>query len=318
VSAAVTGSAPARAALAGNPSDGYGGAVLAVTLAGWSACVELEPATRLRVEPPSELIAAAVRRFGGDERVAVRWSSSIPREVGLAGSSAIVTATLRALTVLHGVELAPDELAEHALAVEVEELGIAAGLQDRVAQAYGGLLLMDFGAGRYERLATALLPPLLIVHRVGSGQPSGRVHGDLRERHRRGERDVHAAMETLAEHARRASAALAAGDGAAFRECMSASLVQRRAIMALDPAQVALAEQARALGAGVNYAGSGGALVVAARDHGHRRELLGTLVRDGWQALPVEPGRELAPAPSALVASSRSPAARRRAPERST
>ena len=110
--------------------------------------------------------------------------------MGLAGSSAIVTATFRALLRFYGVTLdmlqlprdqvrppvlplspsAPDDLTEGSkrvqvpnliLAIEREELGIVAGLQDRVIQEYDGLVYMDFaraildsnnGAGHYESL----------------------------------------------------------------------------------------------------------------------------------------------------------------------
>ncbi|CAA9501537.1 MAG: hypothetical protein AVDCRST_MAG13-2290, partial [uncultured Solirubrobacteraceae bacterium] len=42
------GMAPARAALAGNPSDGYGGAVLALCLPALAARVEVAPAAAWR------------------------------------------------------------------------------------------------------------------------------------------------------------------------------------------------------------------------------------------------------------------------------
>ncbi len=144
------GEAHARAALAGNPSDGYGGAVLAVTLPAFRARAEIGAADQLRVDPPSQLVCATVQRFAraagapSAQAAAVTWSTTIPRRVGLGGSSAIVIAVLRALCARHGTALDRSALAELALAVEVEELGIAAGLQDRVAQSYGGLMFMDF------------------------------------------------------------------------------------------------------------------------------------------------------------------------------
>src|SRR3954449_10216168 len=124
-----TGSAHARAALAGNPSDGFGGATLAVTVRDFGARAEVREAPELRVEPPSALARAAAARLGGD--VEVRWSCGVPREVGLAGSSAIVVAVLRAVAALRGRPLAPPDLAALALAVETEDLGIAAGPQER-------------------------------------------------------------------------------------------------------------------------------------------------------------------------------------------
>ena len=101
-----SGSAFARAALAGNPSDGYGGAVLAVCVPALAAHAEATRAARCTSDPPSPLVDAAVARFGRGA-CAVRWRTDVPREVGLAGSSAIVTATLRALCALHDDVLAP-------------------------------------------------------------------------------------------------------------------------------------------------------------------------------------------------------------------
>jgi galactokinase len=65
------------------------------------------------------------------------FETNVPRQVGLAGSSAIITALWKALMVFYDVseEQIPLELqASLVLKVEQEELGIAAGLQDRVIQ----------------------------------------------------------------------------------------------------------------------------------------------------------------------------------------
>ena len=148
------------------------------------------PAAHLEVEPDSELVRATVLRLArvtdpAAHRTRVQWRTAIPRHVGLGGSSAIVIATLRATRSLHGIDLPEPELAELALAVEVEDLGIAAGLQDRVAQAYGGLTFMEFapGAGEtaYERLDPSLLPPLLVAWQSSAAAESGSVHAPLRD-----------------------------------------------------------------------------------------------------------------------------------------
>src|SRR5512132_2136068 len=142
-----SGKAFARAALAGNPSDGYGGAVLAACVPRLAARARATAADEPLSDPPSALVDATIARFAHGP-CAVRWETTVPREVGLGGSSAIVTATVRALCALHGHALEPDELAEMVLAVEVEDLGIAAGPQDRYAQAHEGLVLMDFAGAR--------------------------------------------------------------------------------------------------------------------------------------------------------------------------
>jgi glucuronokinase len=175
---------------------------------------------------------------------------------------------------LHGVQLTPDELASFALAVETEDLGIAAGLQDRVAQAYGGLTFMDFRHGIYEPLPAALLPPLFVAWDEGSAGHSGLTHGDLRARFDRGERVVMAAMTRLGELARSARSALLDGDAEVFGRCMAASFEARREMLTLDARHVAMVELAREHGACANYTGSGGAIVGCCRDEEHLADVI--------------------------------------------
>ena len=254
-----SGRAFARAALAGNPSDGYDGAVLAVCVPRLAARARAAPAHEPLSDPPSALVDATIARFAQGP-CAVQWETTVPREVGLGGSSAIVTATVRALCALHGHALEPSELAEMVLAVEVEDLGIAAGPQDRYAQAHEGLVLMDFAGSRprVERLDVALLPPLYLAWRSGAAEASHAVHGGLRERG--DEPRVRATMQRLAGEARAAAQALREGDHAAFAAALDASFDERAALLDLDPRHEAMVHAARDAGASANYAGSGGAI----------------------------------------------------------
>ena len=264
-----SGEAPARAALAGNPSDGYGGRTLAVALPALRARVQVEPSVRPDV--PDRLLAAALLRFvegtGIDPGpVRMRFITMIPEQVGLAGSSAIVVAALRALAAAARLELAPGRLATLALEAETEELGIAAGPQDRVTQAHGGLLSMDFDSrhgphGAVQRLDPALLPPLFVAWQREPGASSGVFHADLRRRHEKGDPAVHGGMKVLTALAAEARDALLDCDLETFERCMDSSFDARQAMARLDPDQVRMVEAARALGAAANFAGSGGAIV---------------------------------------------------------
>jgi glucuronokinase len=272
------GFAPARTALAGNPSDGYGGAVLAVTLDGLGARVVARPSARLSVWPESELVRAATRRAGGT--AAIQWSTTVPIGVGLGGSSAIAIATLRALT----ADLSPRELALTAHAVEREDLGIAGGRQDQLVQAYGGLVLMDWSEdpeGRVERLDPALLLPLIVAWRHDASEPSGIAHADLRSRYRAGD------MPELAQLAHAARNALKAADHDTFARAVDESFEHRAAMMKLDPRHVEMIEAARAAGAAANYSGSGGAIVAVCRDDKHRAHVAAGLERLGCETLTV-------------------------------
>eukprot|EP00127_Corallochytrium_limacisporum_P005828 Clim_evm9s212 gene=Clim_evmTU9s212 len=94
---------------------------------------------------------------------ALSYDTQVPRQMGLAGSSAIITATWRCLMEFFGVtevQMPKPIQANMIRSVEMDELGIQCGLQDRVAQVYQGLVMMDFNAeivnrqgfGYYESL----------------------------------------------------------------------------------------------------------------------------------------------------------------------
>src|SRR5437879_7655693 len=169
----------ARAGLVGNPSDGYNGKTISlsvrnywaeVVLYEWDAVeIVLADDDRAKFESVHELardvrlhgyyggirrIKATIKRFVEhcetrglalhDRKFSVRYHTTIPRQLGLAGSSAIIVATLRCLMDFYQVPIPLDVQPSLALAVETKELGIAAGLQDRVIQAYEGLVYMDF------------------------------------------------------------------------------------------------------------------------------------------------------------------------------
>lgn len=302
------GRARPRAGLLGNPSDGFGGKVIAFTFREFEARVWLENAaraeargadgtvftapeaaglvTRLREEGGKiergggELMVAALARFldhcgaaaAGDPRrcFSMRFESDIPRQVGFAGSSAIVTATLRALAERFGVTLDPCEMAELALAAETEELGIAAGPQDRVIQAYEGVRYMDFRppriAERYLPLDPALLPPLFLAWSPTPGASSGDAHRRIRERYAARDGELLRALETFAALAEEGRRCLEAGDHPRLRELVNRNFDTRAAFWPLRPEDRALVECGRRGGAAVKLAGSGGGAVGVLRD----------------------------------------------------
>lgn len=304
-------SVPARSALVGNPSDGFGGATIAFTLDELDATIQAEPALGVELEADGErlefaniaelaaaaadrgypdggplaLLMAATRRYaqrtdGLDDR-GVRLAvvrSDIPPGVGLAGSSAIVIGALRVLGELFGNEIPRDDLPTFALACETEELGIPAGLQDRVVQTYGGLVFMDFdpdlpGWGRHEPLDRELLPSLFVAWLAGDETDSGEIHRAAHERFEAGDEVVAATMGEIAALAERALTPLTLGDSAGLGVLLDENFDLRRRIYDLDRSHVELIETARRLGAPANYTGSGGAIVGLFRDEEHLAEL---------------------------------------------
>jgi glucuronokinase len=276
--APATARAYPRAAIVGNPSDGYGGRTIAFTFRQLHAEVTVKPAARLIIEAhggDGALLRAAAGRFAAhcvDTKrdfapCSIGLRSSIPAAVGLAASSAVIVATLRALCRFHDIAIEDTYLPTVALAAE-EDAGIPAGLQDRVAQVYGGLVYMDFdqrllserGYGDYERLDPALLPRPYVAWRPRAGVSSAVFHGELRRRFRSGDAVVVDKLRELGELAARARDCLLAGDLATLGRIIDANFDARRELGPLDPRHVRMVEVAREVGASANYAGSGGAI----------------------------------------------------------
>jgi glucuronokinase len=309
------GTACARAALLGNPSDGYGGRTIAFAFTNFSAEVELDEAVRAGVQPAPgrpllEATLAAFRRHASAteqlvpaSELSFRWRTTIPREVGLGGSSAIVIAALRALCSLYDVSIPREVLPAIALSVETEGLGIEAGLQDRVAQAFEGLTYMEFepevvaarGHGAYEQLDPRLLPPLLVAYAPGASEASSRPHGDLRRRFERGEPEVVRGIQEIAELARLGRDCLLAGDHHGLRRALDRNLEVRRHLYPLDPRHVRMIEAARSAGAAANYAGSGGAITAIPRGAGELEALRSALEGAGYQVVVPRIPRQAPP-----------------------
>jgi glucuronokinase len=298
-----TGRAFARAGLLGNPSDQFEGKAVALSVYAFSAEVRIEPAPELRIlrgaadrlEFPSfahaaealraegcydgiRLLRAALRRFsehwsgwrGLDRddprlRFALRYHTDVPRQVGLAGSSAIVIAALRALASWFETELPPFELAERALEAEVEDLGIAAGPMDRAVQAYEGLLAMDFRPPRtpasYRRLDPGLLPPLFVAWDPRLGIASGTVHRDMRVRWLAGDPALRKAVQTLCALVDEGMRCLEAQNLQGLRRCVDRNFDTRASVWPIAPRDRQMVDLGRAAGAAVKFCGSGGAVL---------------------------------------------------------
>jgi glucuronokinase len=330
----------ARAGLVGNPSDGYFGKTLSMIVRNFAAEVTLYEWDQLEVVASQKdrsrfdsleelvrdvrlhgyyggirLVKATIKKFAeycgrnghalSNQNFAVRYHSEIPQAVGLAGSSAIIVATLHCLMEFFDVEIPRNVQPSLALSVESDELGIAAGLQDRVVQVYEGLVYMDFAqermqehqglaCGVYEPLDPRLLPPLYLAYGADLGEPTEVFHNNLRQQFRQGEPAVVAAMARFADLTVQARQALREGDHACFGRLLDANFDLRRSICRLPAAQVEMVASARRAGATAQFAGSGGAIVGTCADEETFRRLATALQAIGCRVVRpmVEPPRD--------------------------
>lgn len=321
----------------GNPSDGYGGRTLSLAVPQFAATVELEPADRLEIVAVDadlprwdsvgelvdrvdrqgygtgpQLLAATIRTFAdvaasvehpGFDRQGflLRYRTSIPRQVGLGGSSALVVSTLRCLMELTGLEIPDPVLPSIALRVETEQLGITAGLQDRVIQSYGGLVAMNFGDmatdarfgvvhGDYRPLDQAKLPPLFLAYRVEASEPSDGYHRQLRQRFEAGDGAVRETLRSLAALVVEGEAALRWNDAERFSALIAENMRLRRLLGPIPSSQSELVELADSCEAPATFAGSGGAVVGAFRDEAHLATISAAMATVDAVVAPIEIG----------------------------
>jgi glucuronokinase len=199
----------------------------------------------------------------------IRYQTNIPSQVGMAGSSAIITACLRALLAFHGVTIPKFIQPNLILSVETQQLGIPAGLQDRVIQVHEGLVYMDFdrsimerqGYGRYEELDPRLLPPLYIAYRTDLAEGTEVFHNDIRGRFNRGEAAVVEAMKFWADLTDRVKDCLLRNDWSRIAALLDQNFNKRREIYNISEGNLRMVEIARSTGASAKFTGSGGAIV---------------------------------------------------------
>lgn len=309
----------ARAGFLGNPSDGYFGKTISIIVRNFGAHISLYQTPELHIESQDQdrniyrniydlvesvslvgyyggdrLIKAGIKKFCeyceknniklSNKNFTIRYHSSIPRQVGLAGSSAIITATMRALMEFYQVKIPFEILPTIVLSVETEELGINAGLQDRVIQIYEGCVYMNFDKkimgskkhGFYERLDPALLPELYIAYKTELGKVSGKVLSDIRTKYENGDSFVIDTLNQIADLAEQGKQALLDKDTSRLIDLMNKNFDHRSKIMNISESNMEMIQTARACGASAKFAGSGGSIIGIYKDN----EMLTKLIID--------------------------------------
>lgn len=294
----------ARAGLLGNPSDGYFGKTISISVRNFGAHVSLYESPELHIQPQIEdtntyrniyhlvesvqltgyyggarLLKAAIKKFFeycsdqgfrfSHKNFTIHYRTSIPRQVGLAGSSAIITATMRALMQFYEIDIPLQILPNIVLSAEMEELGINAGLQDRVIQAYEGCVYMNFdkaimdekGHGDYERLNPALLPRLYIAYRTDLSKVSGKVLNTVRARWEKKDPEVMETLDRIARIAEEGRGAILGGKIRKLHQLMDENFDCRAKIMDISDRNRELVNAARKCGASAKFTGSGGSII---------------------------------------------------------
>ncbi|GHU56749.1 hypothetical protein FACS189411_08200 [Bacteroidia bacterium] len=294
----------ARAGLLGNPSDGYFGKAISLIVKNFGAVVSLYQTPELVIEEMEtdknqfrnifhlsetirqngyyggqRIIKAIIKCFSeycddnqiclANKNFTIQYNSSIPRQVGLAGSSAIATATLRALMQFYEIEIPIEVQPTLILEAETRELGINAGLQDRVIQVYEGCVYMDFekenleriGYGIYEPIEVGLLPKLYLAYKTDLSKVSGAVFNNLKERFLNDDKQTCQILRELADVAEQGKHAIQSRNTKLLGELIDHNFDLRCKIMNISDSNMEFVRVARNSGATAKFSGSGGAII---------------------------------------------------------
>jgi glucuronokinase len=293
-----------RAAVIGNPSDGYFGKTIAFVFSNFIAKVQLYQTPKLEIRPQrvdettysnmEELVN--VINFGGyyggmrlikgivkifyeyckandikliSKNFTISYDSNIPLRLGLAGSSAILTACLKALCLFYEIYIEPAIFANLVLSVETRELGISAGLQDRVAQAFEKPVFMNFdkkimkkqGYGEYQVLNNVHFPNFYIAYRKNLSEGTETVHNNLKARFEIKEDKVVRAMVRWAQITEEFKVALEKGDNQTMHDLINENFDLRKSLIPISEGNIEMVKLARSAGASAKFTGSGGAII---------------------------------------------------------
>ena len=294
----------ARAGILGNPSDGYFGKIIAIAIKDFEAKVFCDESHDLMIQSHKDdipvykniqdlvereglygyyggvrLVKATIKKFYEycqnqyirleKKNFTIRYSSGIPRQLGLGGSSAIITAAIRALMEFYDVKIPLEILPTLILEAERDELGINAGFMYRVIQVYEGCVYMDLdekiiqekGHGIYERLSPKFLPKLYLAYKPALGKVSGKVLNDIRQGYERGDTFVLETLRRIAEKAETGKEALLKKDFVTMKRLMDENFDLRSQIMKINESNLDMIMTARACGASAKFAGSGGSII---------------------------------------------------------
>ncbi|XP_010496286.1 PREDICTED: glucuronokinase 1-like [Camelina sativa] len=326
----------ARIGFLGNPSDVYFGRTISFTIGNFWASVKLEPSQHLLIKPHPfhdlvrftsldhlvdrlqnegyyggvrllMAICKIFRNYCKDNAIqlhqgnfSLSYDTNIPRQTGLSGSSAIVSAALNCLLDFYNVRhLIKVQVRPNLVLNAEKELGIVAGLQDRVAQVYGGLVHMDFskehmdklGHGIYSPMDISLLPPLHLIY-AENPSDSGKVHSKVRQRWLDGDEFIISSMKEVGNVAEEGRTALLNKDHSKLVELMNRNFDIRRRMFGdecLGAMNIEMVEIARRVGAASKFTGSGGAVVVFCPEGPSQVKLLEEECRkSGFKIQPVK------------------------------
>jgi D-glycero-alpha-D-manno-heptose-7-phosphate kinase len=130
-----------------------------------------------------QLIINCIKYFKISDGLNIEIFCDFDPGTGLGGSSSLVTAMIKGLAILFGIEISVKQLIDISYHIEREMTQIRGGWQDQIISAYGGICVTDFSNGTFStkkiQLATDQIDNLnacLFITKVGGSRNSDKIH----------------------------------------------------------------------------------------------------------------------------------------------
>jgi D-glycero-alpha-D-manno-heptose-7-phosphate kinase len=209
-----------------------------------------------------------IDHFGLHTGLSVFLACQVPPGTGLGSSSTVAVALIKAMSVLTGLRMTRQQVAELACQIEIEKLEMPIGKQDQFASSFGGLNYIEFESEGVTVEALELpqeslqqLEQRLMLFFTGRSRNSAQILGEQKRSSERNRATVIEALHVLKDGAVQLRRELTTGNISAVGECLHRSWLAKRQLARgiSDPWIDQWYETARSAGAaGGKIAGAGG------------------------------------------------------------
>lgn len=225
----------------------------------------------------------------------------VPAGSGLGASSALTVALIEAFTHAMQLPLGPYEIARLAFDIERRQLGMAGGMQDQYAAAFGGFNFMEFLPGnagvivnplRLRRSVLNEFESALVICFSGQSRQSANIIEQQVGGISRMDEDTMQAMHRIKDHATEMKARIIAGDIMGLADILRQSwLAKKQTAKQISTGTVdTLLDTAMDVGAwaGKVSGAGGGGFIMLLTDPERRLDLIRTLNAAGGEASAVK------------------------------
>ncbi len=171
--------------------------------------VEAWPASDLPLDGPIGMIGRAIRAVPPDCGIEILIKNEAPAGSGLGASSALLLTVLANLLKLQNTDFNSQQIIQLATDIETASIGVPTGKQDHIAAVYGGISLIEFGYGDFQRRMAQhesklieYLTGNLILTYTGQGHFSGMNNWEITKRFIDNDRQIRAKLVDIRDIAR--------------------------------------------------------------------------------------------------------------------